>query len=183
MSKSIIVPDEAIISKIYLIRGQKVMLDSDLAEMYGVETRRLNEQVKRNIERFPIDFMFQLTENEFESLMSQIATSNKTSNHTKRGGRRKLPFVFTEHGVLMLSSVLNSATAIEVNIKIMRVYTKLREMLLTHKDILLKLEQLEKQVTKHSTEIQTIFSALKQLLSKQALPPKRLGFKPDDLRK
>jgi hypothetical protein len=100
-NNKLIVPDEIVISKIYYIRNQKVMLDSDLAELYGVETRRLNEQVNRNMDRFPEDFMFRLNEGEFQSLMSQIATS-------KRGGRRKLPYVFTEHGVLMLSSVLNS---------------------------------------------------------------------------
>ena len=104
MSKEIIIPDEIISSKIYLIREQKVMLDNDLAELYQVETRRLNEQVKRNIDRFPEDFMFQLTQEEFENLKSQNATSSW-------GGRRKLPYAFTEHGVLMLSSVLNSKRA------------------------------------------------------------------------
>lgn len=109
MSKDIIIPQEVIINKIYSIRGQKVMLDSDLAELYGVETKRLNEQVKRNNSRFPDDFMFQLTIQEWENLKSQIATSSW-------GGRRKLPYAFTEHGVLMLSSVLNSDRAIAVNI-------------------------------------------------------------------
>ena len=113
-----VIPDEAVINKIYFIRNEKVMLDSDLAELYGVETKRVNEQVKRNIDRFPEDFMFQLTEIEFENLKSQIATSNW-------GGRRTLPYAFTEHGVLMLSSVLNSDVAIKVNIHIMRVYTKI----------------------------------------------------------
>ena len=117
-----VIPDEAVISKIYFIRNEKVMLDNELAELYGVETRRLNEQVKRNIDRFPEDFMFQLTETEFENLKSQIATSSW-------GGRRKLPYVFTEHGVLMLSSVLNSDLAIKVNIQIMRVYTEIRNTL------------------------------------------------------
>ena len=119
MSKKITINESLVISKIYLLRGQNVMIDEELTEMYGVETRRLNEQVKRNIERFPKDFMFQLTEKEYENLKSQNATSSW-------GGRRKLPYAFTEHGVLMLSSVLNSPTAIQVNIKIMRVYTKLR---------------------------------------------------------
>ena len=130
--KQIIIIDEVVISKIHLIRGEKVMIDSDLAELYGVATGRLNEQVKRNIERFPKDFMFQLTEIEFTNLKSQIATSSW-------GGRRTLPNVFTEHGVLMLSSVLNSDLAIKVNIQIMRVYTKIRNMLATHKDLLSKL--------------------------------------------
>ena len=133
------VNEEYLISKIYYIRNQKVMLDEDLAELYGVETKRLNEQVKRNINRFPGDFMFQLTENEFINLKAQFATS-------RWGGRRKLPYAFSEHGVLMLSGVLNSETAIQVNIKIMRVYVKLRSVLMEHKDILIKLEMLEKNL-------------------------------------
>ena len=122
-TNEILIPDEIIMNKIYYIRGQKVMLDSELAELYGVETRRLNEQVARNADRFPEDFMFRLNENEFESLMSQIATS-------KRGGRRKLPYMFSEHGVLMLSSVLNSKQAIQVNIQVMRIFTRIRQMLM-----------------------------------------------------
>lgn len=180
MNKKIAINETLVISKIYLVRGQKVMLDEDLSEMYGLETKRLNEQVKRNIERFPQDFMFQLTDKEFENLKSQFATSSW-------GGRRKLPFVFTEHGVLMLSSVLSSPTAIKVNIKIMRVYSKLREMLLTHKDILIKLEQLESKVMKQEVrgnkqeeEIQIVFKALKQLIEQPAPEPrKRIGFKKD----
>ena len=170
MDQKIAIPDEAIISKIYVIRAQKVMLDSDLAELYGVETRRLNEQVKRNIERFPEDFMFQLTNEEFENLKSQYATSSW-------GGKRKPPYAFTEYGVLMLSGILNSDTAIQVNIRIMRVYAKLREMLLTNKDILLKLEQLEHKVSENSSDIQMIFSALKQLLNPEHPPRQRIGFK------
>ena len=171
------IADEAIINKIHFVRGMKVMLDEDLAELYGVETRRLNEQVKRNPDRFPVDFMFQLSEKEFENLKSQNATSSW-------GGRRKLPYAFSEHGVLMLSSVLNSPTAIQVNIKIMRVYTKLREMILANKDILLKLEHLEKKIlkqdeksNKHEEEIQIIFGALKQLLSPIQETRKKIGFK------
>ncbi len=141
MSKSVILPDEVVISKIYLIREHKVMLDDDLAELYQVETRRLNEQVKRNIDRFPEDFMFQLNEKEWENLISQNATSSW-------GGRRKLPYAFTEHGVLMLSSVLNSARAIQVNIQIMRIYAKLRSIMMTNKDILLKLEKVESYKTR-----------------------------------
>lgn len=151
-----VIPDEIVINKIYLIRNEKVMLDSDLAELYGVETKRLNEQVKRNIDRFPEDFMFQLSEAEFENLKSQIATSSW-------GGRRTLPYVFTEHGVLMLSSVLNSDLAIKVNIQIMRVYTKIRNMLATHKDLLLKFEQFEAKLTDHDDNIMLIFEYLKQL--------------------
>lgn len=155
MSKDIIIPQEVIINKIYSIRGQKVMLDNDLAELYGVETKRLNEQVKRNASRFPDDFMFQLTIQEWENLKSQNATSSW-------GGRRKLPYAFTEHGVLMLSSVLNSDRAIAVNIHIMRVYTKLKEMLLTNKDILLELETIKQKVGSNSNDIELIFNYLKQ---------------------
>ncbi len=133
-----ILPDEAVISKIYLIRNQKVMLDRDLAELYGVETRVLNQAVKRNESRFPSDFMFQLDEQELKNLISQIVTSSW-------GGHRKLPFAFTEHGVLMLSNVLKSDRAIKVSIVIIRVFTKMRELLTTHKDILRKREQLEKK--------------------------------------
>jgi len=170
MDKKIAVNESLVISKIYMIRGHKVMLDEDLAEMYGTETRTLNQQIKRNSDRFPEDFMFQLTSDEYELLKSQNATSSW-------GGRRKLPNAFTEHGVLMLSSVLNSQTAIQVNIKIMRVYTKLRQMLLTNKDILLKLEQLEKQVSQNSKEIQVVFSALKQLLETPKEPREPIGYK------
>lgn len=179
MSKSIAITDESVISKIYHIRGKKVMLDRDLAEMYGVETRRLNEQVKRNEKRFPADFMFRLTEQELEEWKSQNATSNK-----ERMGLRKLPNVFTEQGVAMLSSVLNSDTAIEVNIQIIRIFTRIREVLLTNKDVLLKMEQLEKKIlkqdektNKHEEEIQVIFSALKQLLNPPQEPREPIGFK------
>jgi len=137
----VIIPDEVVINKIYLVRDQKVMLDSDLAELYGVETKRLNERVRRNSNRFPADFMFQLTEDEWETLRSQFATSKDG-----RGGRTYLPNVFTEHGVLMLSSVLNSEQAIQVNIQIMCIYIKIREMLLAHKDVLLRVEQVEKHL-------------------------------------
>lgn len=170
-----VIPDEAVISKIYFIRNEKVMLDNELAELYGVETRRLNEQVKRNIDRFPEDFMFQLTETEFENLKSQIATSSW-------GGRRKLPYVFTEHGVLMLSSVLNSDLAIKVNIQIMRVYTKIRNMLATHKDLLLKFERFETKLADHDDKIMLIleyirqFENVKQQELEQMNRPK-IGFK------
>jgi hypothetical protein len=170
MSKSLSIPDEVVISKIYLIRDKKVMLDDDLAELYQVETRRLNEQVKRNIDRFPEDFMFQLTAVEWENLKSQNATSSW-------GGRRKIPFAFTEHGVLMLSSVLNSDRAIQVNIQIMRIYARLRAMLLTNKDILLKLEKLERRVIKHDQDIKVVFGYLKELLNPTTQPMRKIGFK------
>lgn len=168
-----VIPDEVIMSKIYFVRGQKIMIDSDLSELYQVETRRLNEQVKRNIDRFPADFMFQLTSKEFENLKSQIATSSW-------GGRRKLPYAFTEHGVLMLSSVLNSESAIKVNIQIMRIYTRIRQMLLTHKGILLKLEQLEQQVIQNSQDVAVIFDALRQLLNPPQPPARTVGYRRKD---
>ena len=149
------------------------MLDQDLAELYDVPTKRLNEQVKRNIGRFPVDFMFQLTEEEFENLRSQFATSSW-------GGRRVAPYAFTEHGVLMLSSVLNSEKAISVNIQIMRIYTKMREMLMTNQEILLKLEQLERKVDGHDENIQVIFAYLKQLLNPPREPRSRVGFRRKD---
>lgn len=167
------VSDEAIVNRIYMIRGQKVMLDEDLAELYQVPTGRLNEQVKRNIDRFPKDFMFQLTDQEFTNLKSQNATS-------RWGGRRKLPFAFTEHGVLMLSSILNSAIAITVNIQIMRIYTKMREFLLTNQEILLKLEQLERKVDGHDENIRVIFAYLKKLLDPPQQPRPRIDFRRKD---
>ncbi|HYG15030.1 MAG TPA: ORF6N domain-containing protein [Bacteroidia bacterium] len=168
------ITEEAIINKIYLVRGYKVMLDKDLAELYGVETKVLNQAVKRNPARFPEDFMFQTTNHELINLRSQFVTSSW-------GGQRYLPYAFTEHGVLMLSSVLNSQRAIQMNIHIMRVYTKLREVVLTNKDILLKLEQLEGRVSGHDEDMQMIFSALKQLLNPPQAPRKRIGFKNDDV--
>jgi len=171
MNKLIKLPDELIINKIYLIRGMKVMLDHDLSELYSVETKQLKRQVKRNIERFPKDFMFELSRKELDSLRSQFGT-------LKRGAHSKyLPLAFTEQGVAMLSSVLNSKQAIEVNIRIIRIFTKMREVLLTHKDILLKLGQLEKKVSKHDGDIRLVFEALKQLLNPAQPPRKRIGFK------
>lgn len=174
--------DERIINKILLIRGKKVIIDKDLAALYKVETKVLNQAVKRNKERFPEDFMFQLDKLEFENWKSQFVTSN-----SYKMGLRKPPFVFTEQGVAMLSSVLNSRTAILVNIQIMRVFTRMRQNLLTNKDILLKLEQLEnkmssndKSLSKHESEIALIFKAIKQLIEKPELPRKKIGFKTED---
>jgi ORF6N domain len=174
-TKSVMVPDELLMNKIYLIRGQKVMLDMDLAELYQVGTKRLNEQVRRNKLRFPADFMFRLTSKEWNSLRSQIATSN-----TGRGGIRYLPYAFTEQGVAMLSSVLNSETAIRVNIRIIRVFTKMRELLLTHKDILLQLEKMENKIASHDGDITVIFDYLKQLLNPPNPPRNKIGFKRKD---
>lgn len=148
------------------------MLDSDLAKLYGIETRRLKEQVNRNKNRFPAHYMFELTKEEYESLRSQNAI-------LKQGGHSKyLPYVFTEHGVLMLANVLKSERAIEMSIKIIDVFVKLREMLLTNKDILLKLEQLERKVINHDEHIKLIFEAVKKLLNPIQPPRERIGFKP-----
>ena len=166
------IPEEVIISKIYLIRGQKVMLDRDLAELYGVETKRLKEQVRRNISRFPEDFMFEMSKEELEEWRSQFATSNREVM-----GLRVPPFAFTEHGAVMLASVLNSERAIQVNIQIVRIFTRLREMVLDNKEILLKLEQLEKRTEKHSEDIKMIFTALRQLLDPEQPPREQIGFK------
>lgn len=170
-TKSAVLIEEAVISKIYLIREQKVMLDRDLAELYGVKAIRLREQVKRNIDRFPRHFMFRLTTKEVEMMVSQNAIPSK--QHL--GGA--LPYAFTEHGVLMLANVLKSERAIEVSLRLIEIFVKLREMLLTHKDILLKLELLEKKVTAHDENIQMIFEALKQLLTPPKEPRPKIGFK------
>lgn len=134
--KNNIIPDEILLTKIYFIRGQKVMLDRDLAELYGVETRILKQAVKRNLTRFPEDFMFELTKEESENLRSQIVISSQNW-----GGSRYMPTAFTEQGITMLSCVLNSPKAIDVNIRIIRVFTRMREMILTHKDLLLEIEE------------------------------------------
>jgi hypothetical protein len=171
------VTEEVIISKIYRIREQKVMLDADLAVLYGVTTGNLNKAVKRNIKRFPNDFMFQLTKQEFDNLIFQFGTSSW-------GGNRKLPFAFTEQGVAMLSSALQSDRAINVNIRIIRVFTKIRQLLETHKEILRKLEELQQKDVEQDRQILLIFEYLKQLeQAKQeeviSRERKRIGFKRD----
>jgi hypothetical protein len=153
--KSILIPDEVIVSKIYLIRGQKVMLDSDLAELYGVETKVLKQAVKRNLSIFPEHFMFELTAEEFKYLRSQFVTSNW-------GGQRYLPFVFSEYGVLQLANVLRSERARKMGIRIIEVFVKMREMLVTHKEILQKLEQIERKDLEQDEKIMLIFEYLKQ---------------------
>jgi hypothetical protein len=172
--KKSIVPDETLISKILLIRGKKVMIDNDIAALYGVPTKRLNEQVKRNIKRFPENFMFRLTKKEKEEVVANC-DHLKTLKFSP-----KMPLAFSEHGVLMLANVLQSERAIAMSLKIIDVFVRIKEMLLTHKDILLKLEQLEKKVTAHDENLQMIFKALKQLLNPPQEPRKRIGFKPDD---
>jgi hypothetical protein len=167
------IPEEVLMGKIYLIRGQKVMLDKDLAELYDVEVKALNQAVKRNPERFPLDFMFRLTKEEYEILRSQIVTLE-----TGRGRYTKyLPYVFTEQGISMLSSVLNSETAIRVNIWIIRVFIKMRELMITHKDILLQIEKLERRIAGHDEDIILIFQYIKQLLNPPQQPRNRIGFR------
>lgn len=154
-----VLSDEVVVSRIHTVRGHKVMLDRDLAELYGVETKRLKEAVRRNIERFPVDFMFEMSTAELEQWRTQIATSNPGD----RMGLRYAPFCFTEHGVLMLSSVLNSSAAIAVNIQVIRVFTRMRELLANHKDILLALEKLRGTVSHNSRDIKVIFRLLKKM--------------------
>jgi phage regulator Rha-like protein len=162
-----LVPVELIASKIYLIRGARVMLDRDLAQLYGVETKALKQAVRRNIDRFPADFMFELTNSENQALRSQNVT-------LKRGQHSKyLPFAFTEHGVLMLSSVLKSERAIQVNIVIMRAFVKLREIMATHKDLKRKIESMEK---KYDEQFRIVFEAIKQLIETDEKPKKKIGF-------
>jgi hypothetical protein len=171
-SKKVInsVTENQIVEKIFYIRGMKVMLDRDLAEMYGVPTHRLNESVKRNISRFPDDFMFQLSEEEFKNLKFQNGISSW-------GGVRRPPYAFTEQGVAMLSSVLRSEIAIQVNIRIIRVYTQMRQMLLDNKELWQKIESIESKLMKKDEEIQGIFKILKQLLVKPEKPREPIGFK------
>jgi hypothetical protein len=183
MPKTSMLPDEVIYRKIYYIRGQKVMLDSDLAELYGVETKRLNEQVRRNSERFPKDFMFQLTEREWNNLKSQFATSS-VETLENWGGRRTLPCVFTEHGVLMLSSVLNSKQAIAVNIQIMRVYIRIKELFQTDKELILNMEEIERRMDDQDERMLRVFEHIQQLMEAQGMivregeePRPRVGYR------
>lgn len=192
-NKLVAIPSERVFSKIFLIRGKKVMMDKDLAELYGVETKVLNQAVKRNIERFPTDFMFQLNKQEADiwksqieipediSSRSQFATlddpslrSQFVTSKTGRGGRRYSPMVFTEQGVAMLSSVLNSKRAIQVNIQIMRTFTKLREMLATHKELREKIEKLEKR---YDQKFRVVFEAIGMLLKEDEKPRNQIGFR------
>jgi ORF6N domain len=166
-----IVPVERIQSRILVIRGHKVMLDSDLAELYRVSTKRLNEQVKRNKGRFPADFMFQLSTEEVQTLRSQSATSNRG-----RGGRRYRPFVFSEHGAVMLTTVLNSSVAVQASIQVVRAFVKLRELLGTHRELAKKLADLEKRIEGHDEEIMAIFEAIRQLMEPPDKPSKRIGY-------
>jgi len=166
---SALVPHERIEQTILVIRGHNVMLDSDLAQLYGVTAGRLNEAVKRNEDRFPSDFMFQLTKQEFEHLKSQIAISS-----SKWGGRRHAPYAFTEQGVAMLSSVLRSKRAIQVNIAIMRAFVQLREMIASNKGLARRLNELEK---KYDGQFRVVFEAIRELMADPAPKSRRIGFK------
>jgi ORF6N domain len=160
-----LIPIEIIERRIYVIHGHKVMLDFDLAELYGVTTSRLNEQVKRNRARFPEDFAFQLTREEWDILLSQIAIANPG-----RGGRRTLPWAFTEHGILMLSSVLRSEQAVQVNIAIMRAFVRIRKAMISHKEMARRIDDMER---KYDTQFKAVFDALRRLMEPSASPKKR----------
>jgi phage regulator Rha-like protein len=172
--KAEVVLIERIEKKIFLIRNQKVMLSTHLAGLYEVEVKVLNQAVRRNIDRFPKDFMFQLSKKEFENLKSQIVTSSWG------GIRRSLPYAFTEQGVAMLSSVLNSKKAIKVNIQIMRAFVKLREILSTHKELAQKLKELEFKIDSHDQQIQAIFDVINQLITPSDPPKRKMGFTIDE---
>jgi phage regulator Rha-like protein len=167
-----------IANKVLEVRGKKVMLDSDLAKLYGVETKQLLQQVKRNIKRFPDDFMYHLTSQEVISLRCQFGISNLRSQSVTSswGGRRYLPYVFTQEGVAMLSSVLNSDRAIQVNILIMRAFVKLKEIFVDHTQLAYKLNELERRVEKHDKAIKEILDAIRQLITPPEKPKRRIGF-------
>jgi hypothetical protein len=169
LGKPALIPIDAIQNRILLIRGQRVMMDYDLAALYGVTTARLNEQVRRNIERFPEDFVFQLGKQEFAALMSQFATSN-----VGRGGRRKLPFAFTEHGAIMAASVLSSPRAVEVSVYVVRAFVRLRELLASNKELAKKLDELERKLSSHDRTIVQLVNAIRDLMA----PPERKKNRP-----
>ena len=175
MSQEIQLSEELISNKIYFIRNQKVMLDRDLAVLYGIETRVLKQAVRRNISRFPEDFMFELNKSEFENWKSQIVISN-----SEKMGLRYLPMVFSEHGILMLSSVLNSDKAIQTNIQIMRIFTKVRQMLLDTTDLKIDILQIQKKLENHDKNIELVFSYLDELTDKKESkkPRPKIGYKP-----
>ncbi len=167
-----IIPVETIATRIYHIRGQKVMLDRDLAELYGVATKRLNEQVRRNRERFPEDFMFRLNKEEHDSLGSHFAPSRIAAH----GGRRTLPFVFTEHGAIMAATVLNSKQAVETGIFVVRAFVQLRGMLSGQKQFADRLDKLEKRLTEHDDSFRIVFEAIRKLLEEDEKPKRKIGF-------
>jgi len=171
-----ILPAERIERLIHSIRTQKVILDSDLAELYGVTTSNLNKAVKRNQDRFPKDFMFQLSKGEFENLRFQIGISS--FQNTSHGGRRYFPFVFTEQGVAMLSSVLSSKRAVNVNIDIMRTFVRLRQIVLSNKDLTQRVDELEK---KYDLQFKIVFDAIRKLITPETKPKSRIGFHADQV--
>jgi hypothetical protein len=166
-----LIPQERIEQKIFMIRDQKVMLDRDLAALYAIPTKALKQAVRRNLDRFPVDFMFILNDQELASWRSQFVTSN-----ADRMGLRYPPMAFTEQGVAMLSSVLKSRRAVQVNIAIMRVFVKLRDLLSTHKELACKLAELERKIERHDGEIRSIFEAIRQLMAPMEQPKRRIGF-------
>lgn len=168
-----LIPAEVIQRSIYVIRGHKVMLDSALASLYQVETSNLNKAVKRNLDRFPSDFMFQLTRQEASALRFQTGISNGVG----RGGRRYLPYVFTEHGVAMLSSVLNSARAVQINILIIRAFMRLREMLASHRELARKIERLEIQQRKHGQDLAAVCRLISSFIEAPLKPKRAIGFR------
>ena len=173
-NKSLVgIPDETIINKIMVLRDKKVMIDRDLAELYGVTTKRLNEQVKRNLKRFPDDFMFQLTKKEKEEIILQFEHLNSLKFSPV------LPYVFTEHGAVMLASVLNSDKAIEVNIQIVRVFTRIREMLMDNTELRLAIEEIRRKTDNNTKNIELVFQYLDELLEKKEnpVPRKEIGYK------
>lgn len=171
-NKKLSVPLERIASFILLARGHKVLLDADLATLYGVTTKRLNEQVRRNRERFPEDFVFRLSEEEHEALRSHFATSN-----AGRGGRRYLPYVFTEHGAIMAAAVLNTPRAVEMSLYVVRTFVRLREMLASNQALARKLNELERKLGAHDQAIASILSAIRELMTPPEPPKKRrIGF-------
>lgn len=184
-----IMPLQIIERRIFVIRGMKVMIDADLAELYGVNTKRLNEQVKRNTSRFPSDFMFQLNENEYKNLRSQFATSSSetellnwsqfATGSQKHRDPKNLPYAFTEHGVAMLSSVLRSERAVQVNIFIIRAFIKIREILASNKELAYKIEELERGQRTQNRHINAIYSILDKFVTEPAKPKNPLGFRRD----
>jgi len=169
MKESGLIPIERIEKAIYLIRGEKVILDSDLAALYGVTTTRLNEQVRRNLERFPEDFAFRLTREEFGGLISQIARSS-----SKHGGRRKLPLVFTEHGAIMAANVLNSRTAVTASVQVVRAFVRLRQLLSSNAELAGKLNELEQ---KYDRQFKVVFDAIRKLMTPATSLRKEIGFR------
>ncbi|MCX6121904.1 MAG: ORF6N domain-containing protein [Ignavibacteriales bacterium] len=174
MNENTIIPSEVIEKRIFLLRGQKVMLDTHLAELYNVPTKSLNLAVKRNSDRFPADFMFQLSDEEYSLISSHLRLQNETSKESRRGGRRYLPYAFSEQGVAMLSSVLRSRRAVQVNIEIMRAFVKLRELLTSNKDLAHKLLKLEKR---YDSQFKIVFDAIRQLMAPPEYPKKEIGFR------